>query len=512
LGAGWQAMLAELRWRVEKARSVLSELSSEQKRYFRERAELLIQEMDLPPDKASMLLDFAEKLVDCLHRAYPQAETKLQRLLTALENSSVEVELSPRGTKTLHIRPEGEEWHIIAQLRRKTWLYKLPIHRVSAEAEFPDILNLSSEELYYLQAGWRASDECDDKGKPRMATTQAWQVIAWAAVRHGSLWIYLKTLNLNEGRPSIEWHIKAKSWRQQWPTREGKRLAQQAAKQHPLGMLARYLGDGMRHKYSLRYRVGNSEEYVPKELAQQMLNAAYQTGYGKLLNSLDSEKWAALKKLQPRWNPVHAEVAGYTFLLSWNGKNVFAVHRFSLHAHKEAEKCIQTLREQEGVEAKTATSKCGKYIRAWFNAQEIIKLAERYPGWRKAVKELARKHNIQPRGPIIRRLLELAENPPQRALDDKTGKVVSIGKWKGHFSYVSPVRAHRPGEARESVVKDAFREIIEGRDYAIPITLNEQLSDSPFSIEPVLCDSLKDYSAVTIINRFPAMVSARYSQ
>jgi UDPglucose--hexose-1-phosphate uridylyltransferase len=74
------------------------------------------------------------------------------------------------------------------------------------------------------------------------------------------------------------------------------------------------------------------------------------------------------------------------------------------------------------------------------------------------------------------------------------------------------VRAHRPGEARESVVKDAFREIIEGRDYAIPITLNEQLSDSPFSIEPVLCDSLKDYSAITIINRFPAMVSARYSQ
>ncbi|MCC6005418.1 MAG: hypothetical protein LM590_13855, partial [Thermofilum sp.] len=70
-----------------------------------------------------------------------------------------------------------------------------------------------------------------------------------------------------------------------------------------------------------------------------------------------------------------------------------------------------------------------------------------------------------------------------RLVDDKTGKVVSIGKWKGHFSYVSPVRAHRPGEARESVVKDAFREIIEGRDYAIPITLNEQLSDSPFSIE-----------------------------
>jgi hypothetical protein len=415
LGAGERAMLAELRRRAERACGELGRLFSEQKSYFRKEAELLIEELGLPQAKASMLLDFAEKLAECLDKARPQAETRLQRLLTAIENNRVEVELSPRGAKTLHVTPGGEKWHIIAQLRRKTWLFKLPIHRVSAEAEFPDVLNLSSQDLHYLQAGWRASDECDDKGKPRMATTQAWQVIAWAAVRHGSLWIYLKTLNLNKGRPSIEWHIKTKSWRQQWHGKDGKKLAQQAAKQHPLGMLARYLGDGMRHKYSLRYRVGNSEEYVPKELAQQMLNAAYQTGYGKLLDSLDSEKWAALKKLQPRWNPVHAEVAGYTFLLSWNGKNVFAVHRFSLHAHKEAEKCIKTLREQEEVEAKTATSKCGKYIRAWFNAQEIIKLAERYPGWRKAVKELARKHNIQPRGPIIRRLLELAENPPQRA-------------------------------------------------------------------------------------------------
>jgi len=93
-----------------------------------------------------------------------------------------------------------------------------------------------------------------------------------------------------------------------------------------------------------------------------------------------------------------------------------------------------------------------------------------------------------------------------RLVDEKTGKVVAIGKWKGHFSYVSPVRSYRPGESRESIVKDAFKDILEGKDYAIPVTLNDQPLDSPFSVEPILCDTLKNYTAVTIINRFPAMV------
>jgi hypothetical protein len=71
-------------------------------------------------------------------------------------------------------------------------------------------------------------------------------------------------LNLNMTKPTIVWHIKTKSWRQQWPGKEGKRLAQQEARENSLGMLAWYLGDGKRHKYDLRYRVGNSEEYAPK--------------------------------------------------------------------------------------------------------------------------------------------------------------------------------------------------------------------------------------------------------
>jgi len=45
-------------------------------------------------------------------------------------------------------------------------------YRVSNEAEFPDIL--------LPQAGWRASDEGDNEGRPRMGTTKPWRVMAHA--------------------------------------------------------------------------------------------------------------------------------------------------------------------------------------------------------------------------------------------------------------------------------------------------------------------------------------------
>ena len=62
--------------------------------------------------------------------------------MKALESNNVKVELGPRAKKTLHIAPEGERWYVSAHFR-ETWLFKLSIYRVSAEAEFPDILNVS---------------------------------------------------------------------------------------------------------------------------------------------------------------------------------------------------------------------------------------------------------------------------------------------------------------------------------------------------------------------------------
>lgn len=93
-----------------------------------------------------------------------------------------------------------------------------------------------------------------------------------------------------------------------------------------------------------------------------------------------------------------------------------------------------------------------------------------------------------------------------RLVDQSTGKAYPIGKWKGHFSYISPVRSSRPGENQAPVVKDVFKDIVEGKDYAIPVTLDEKPLDSVFSVEPIMCESLRDYTSVTIVNRFPAMV------
>ncbi|MEM0234957.1 hypothetical protein [Thermofilum sp.] len=412
---GWRTgptdLLAELYTRAQLANRELHSLVNGQKKYFYESTEALIHGLGLPADKADTLRGFTETLASLLDMAYPQAETKLQKLLKALENSNVKVELGPRAKKTLHVMPEGERWYVSAQLRRKTWLFKLPIYRVSADAEFPEILNLSSQDLYYLQAGWRASDESCDQNEPRMGTTQPWQVLAWAVARYGYLRIYLSSLNLNMTEPTFAWTITSKSWEQQWPTREGKKQAQQVASQHPLGMLAWYLGDGRRHKYDLRYKIGNEEKYEPKDLAQQILQAAYQTGYGKLLDLLESEKWTAIKRLQPKQHPVYATLQGHIFWLNYYDDKQVLQARALFKDPAQAHRLAKALAEN-GIQARINTWKTGYHI-LQITGQNILKLAENSPEWRMALKQLAEKHGLQPKTPMLRRLLELAENPPQ---------------------------------------------------------------------------------------------------
>ncbi|AJB41108.1 hypothetical protein TCARB_0030 [Thermofilum adornatum 1505] len=415
---GWRTgptdLLAELYTRAQLANRELHSLVDGQKKYFYVSTEAIIDVLDLPADKADMLRDFAEKAVNLLDKAYQQTETKLQKLLTALESNNVKVELGPRAKKTLHITPEGEKWYVSAHFR-ETWLISLPIYRVSADAEFPDILNVSDQDLYYLQAGWRASDESCDQNKPRMGTTQPWQALAWAAVRYGYLRIYLSALNLNMTEPTFAWTITSKSWNQQWPKREGKKLAQKIAEQHPLGMLTWYLGDGEKHPEVLRFAIQNDEKYEPKHLAQQILQVAYQTNYGILLDLLDSEKWQILKKLQPTRDPVYATLLGHTFWLSYSARAQQLLARTVLKSLEEAQRLIQALLQQ-GVQAKTYTwydPKTGKnYYVVQLNGTNIARAAQLYPELRPALKELAQKHNIQPKTPLLRRLLELAENPP----------------------------------------------------------------------------------------------------
>jgi hypothetical protein len=391
---GWRTgptdLLAELHSKAQLAYRELDNLFNEQARYFHEKAEAIIDAFDLTSEKAYLLLDFAEKLVDCLYRAYPQSEAKLQKLLTALENNNVKVELSQRGTKTLHVRPEDENWYIIATRRRerKTWIFSMPIHGVSAEAEFPDLLNLSDQDLYYLQAGWRASDESVySDGRPEMGTPQAWQVLAWAAVRPGVQQIVIHRLNLNMKKPSLSWLITAKSWEQQWRTAEDKVLAQKEAEQNVLGLLTWYLGDGHRHKRDYIYKVGNNDKYKSKSIIADIVKEAYRTHYGTLLDIIESDKWTTLKSLQSRWNPVHAELAGYTFLLSWAGKLQASIQ---FKTQQEAQKCIETLREHGITQIRTTLSK-KKIHPSILHHPRSTKTSRKLPGMAQSPKTASRK-------------------------------------------------------------------------------------------------------------------------
>ena len=383
--SGWRTgqadLIAELYSRTQLAQSQLGSLFSGQKKYFYEASEALIHGLDLPADKANMLRDFAEKLASLLDRACPQAETKLQKLQKALENNNVKVELGPRAKKTLHVVPNGEKFHVSAYMAEdKTWPFRLPIHGVSAQAEFPDILTLSSQDLYYLQAGWRASDEGNDSGRPKMETTQLWQVFAWVATRHGLQRIFLRSLNLNMTKPAIAWDVTAKSWKQQWPTREDKKLAQQVARRHPLGMLTWYLGDGEKHPDVFRIAVGDTDETLIKQLVPEILKATCQTSYGRLLDLLESEKWQMLKKLQPTRDPVYATLLGHTFWLSYSERAQQLLARTVLKSLEEAQRLVNALL-RHGIKAKIYTwydPKTGKnYYVIQLNGTNIARAAQR---------------------------------------------------------------------------------------------------------------------------------------
>ncbi|QOJ78367.1 HIT domain-containing protein [Infirmifilum lucidum] len=90
-------------------------------------------------------------------------------------------------------------------------------------------------------------------------------------------------------------------------------------------------------------------------------------------------------------------------------------------------------------------------------------------------------------------------------LPDASGRLVPIGKWKGHFSYISPIRGLRPGEDSDSKPRDVFKDIISGKDYAIFVALDDKPYDSVFSVEPIAVE-ISNTKAATIVNRFPAMV------
>ena len=64
-----------------------------------------------------------------------------------------------------------------------------------------------------------------------------------------------------------------------------------------------------------------------------------------------------------------------------------------------------------GVKARISTDERYYFLR--LSGRYVLKMAELCPEWRRALGGLAQKRNMQPKTPMLRRLLELAENPPR---------------------------------------------------------------------------------------------------
>jgi two-component SAPR family response regulator len=122
-----------------------------------------------------------------------------------------------------------------------------------------------------------------------------------------------------------------------------------------------------------------------------------------------------LKNLKPMQNPTYAVLMGHTFWLIYSEKAEQIQARTLVKTIEEAQKLVERL-QQQGIQAKIYTwydPKTGKnYYVVQLNGTNIARAAQLYPELRPALKELIQKHNIQPKTPLLRRLLELAENPP----------------------------------------------------------------------------------------------------
>ena len=93
--------------------------------------------------------------------AWRQTKAKLTSIYKAVIDGTHRVE----GGRLY--APDGAWIHV-----RDNFTPYVPIHGISAKADFHDILKLPRERLELLQLGWGASDDGEIGGRPFMQTAQ----------------------------------------------------------------------------------------------------------------------------------------------------------------------------------------------------------------------------------------------------------------------------------------------------------------------------------------------------
>jgi hypothetical protein len=257
----------------------------------------IIKTFQLSEEEKRQLLDFRDTLKRLLLEAQRQAREKLATLYKAVIEGNSKLE----GGKLFAYG---------------TWMYtknvmRVLLHRVSASAQFPDVLKLPRERLELLQLGWRASDEGNEKGRPFMATTQPWQMFAWAVTRYGMLHMYISSVNLTHQGVSITMSMVARGWRQQWQKEEAINMVLTCLWQGELTpLLTMWLGDGKARWNRIgrfeviiaakdAWKIGRANGYEAlvakgRDVFIRLAEAA--NAYGELLDLLKAHKWIYIKE------------------------------------------------------------------------------------------------------------------------------------------------------------------------------------------------------------------------
>ena len=192
------AVLKELLERAKRAQVCLSTRFNETESYINEKVNNILNEFNLTEKESIYLLKFKKTFVHLLNEAHAQARLRLSKLIDALEKGDENaLIIEQRSARTLHVRPRGAAWFAIVTARGSM---RLPIHGVNSSTVFPQILK-DAKAIAEAQAGWAASDEGINGGggtHPLMDTTQEWQLLAWAAVRYGTIDVKISGLFLRK--------------------------------------------------------------------------------------------------------------------------------------------------------------------------------------------------------------------------------------------------------------------------------------------------------------------------
>jgi hypothetical protein len=317
------------------------------------------------------------------------------------------------------------------------------LHRVSTSAQFPDVLKLPRERLELLQLGWRVSDEGSEKGRPFMATTQPWQVFAWATTRYGMLYMYISSVNLTHQGVSITTSMVAKGWRQQWQKEEAINMVLTYFRQGKLmPMLSMWLGDGKARWNRIgrfeviiaakdAWKIGRANGYealVAKGRDVFIRLAEVAGAYGELLDLLKAHKWIYVKETIARKRSVdilretaknsHLEDLDLTSmkfsLVSGNGGTLIAA--YYVNTAEEAVAVANAL-EALGMRPNMVVVKNKKYM-VYVGLRDIKKNEQlREAAMRFLMEKM--KSGTQREKEIVRRIIE--RNPDFSMTDHKTG-------------------------------------------------------------------------------------------